>query len=227
MNTLHEKRGGRIPGLDAARGLAVILMIGYHLLFDLRAFVGVEVLLGFDLLWKAGAWAITGTFLVCSGASIQVANSGWRRFSHRQVRIALGAVCVSLATYFFTPECWIHFGVLHCLFFAGFACQLARKSPKIAGGVGVVIAAAWAVGILPSVPAMAERDALDYVPLIPWVSMTLFGVCLGARLRGTSWAEVGKGKPALRWAGRHSLAIYLLHQPAIIGALVLAGRMSP
>ena len=41
-------------------------------------------------------------------------------------------------------------------------------------------------------------------------------------------AAVGGAAPrALAWIGRHSLSWYMLHQPVLIGLLMLAGRPSP
>ena len=56
---------------------------------------------------------------------------------------------------------------------------------------------------------------LDYEPVFPWFGATLVGMGLakvGLVDRLAFWAADDHLSRALRWAGRHSLAIYLLHQ---------------
>ena len=70
---------------------------------------------------------------------------------------------------------------------------------------------------------------MDYEPVFPWVAPFLFGMA-GANFLFSSFATsaVGSWKPSawpgqiFSWAGRHSLAIYLIHQP-ILFALFFAG----
>jgi uncharacterized membrane protein len=59
----------------------------------------------------------------------------------------------------------------------------------------------------------------DYVPLIPWAAPALAGIAVAKALRIDRW----QGRPptatlrALSFPGRHSLVIYLIHQPILIG----------
>jgi uncharacterized membrane protein len=62
----------------------------------------------------------------------------------------------------------------------------------------------------------------DHVPLLPWFGVVLVGVALGAALPRARVAldRMGRLSPRwLGWLGRHSLLIYLVHQPVLIGAL--------
>ena len=76
---------------------------------------------------------------------------------------------------------------------------------------------------------------LDYFPLFPWLGVVLLGVFLG----NTFYAKNSRIFPVPDWddylpvrflsfLGRHSLVIYVIHQPVMIGiltgALYLAGR---
>ena len=64
----------------------------------------------------------------------------------------------------------------------------------------------------------------DYFPLIPWFFLFLTGYflfCLGNE-RGWNGRLFEKGRfPLLNWLGRHSLLIYLLHQPVLYGLSTL------
>jgi len=62
----------------------------------------------------------------------------------------------------------------------------------------------------------------DYVPLFPWLGVVLIGVAIGTALPRIqrSLAAADRRSPRwLAWLGRHSLIIYLVHQPILVGAL--------
>ena len=69
---------------------------------------------------------------------------------------------------------------------------------------------------------------IDYFPLIPWFGVTLLGLTLGELLykenkRRFHFPDLSKYKPVtmISWMGKHSLAIYLIHQPVIAGTISL------
>ena len=67
----------------------------------------------------------------------------------------------------------------------------------------------------------------DYVPLFPWTGVLLAGLAAGHWLARSGFAvltPLDHAPAALQWMGRHSLAIYLAHQPVLLGALWLAMR---
>ena len=63
----------------------------------------------------------------------------------------------------------------------------------------------------------------DYFPLIPNIFLLLFGVYIGTLIKekGVPSFMYKKLCPPLDFLGRHSLAIYVIHQPIIIGVLYL------
>jgi uncharacterized membrane protein len=79
----------------------------------------------------------------------------------------------------------------------------------------------------------ADFYSLDYVPLLPWFGVVLYGVGLGGLLypgyeRRISLPDqvIISESPLiglLCLLGRNSLAIYLAHQPLIMILLILAG----
>jgi uncharacterized membrane protein len=71
--------------------------------------------------------------------------------------------------------------------------------------------------------------SLDYVPLLPWFGVVLMGMAGGALL----YKDLGRRFPlpdisawppvrGLIFLGRNSLAIYILHQPLLLGLIYLA-----
>jgi Predicted membrane protein len=67
--------------------------------------------------------------------------------------------------------------------------------------------------------------ALDYEPLIPWFGVVLIGIAIGfwiypkGERRFSVFGEESKILKGFSWIGRHSLGVYLAHQPVILGGL--------
>lgn len=64
----------------------------------------------------------------------------------------------------------------------------------------------------------------DYFPLIPWFFLFVTGYFLFRLLDSKGWNEklFARGHvPVLNWLGRHSLIVYLLHQPVLYGLCLL------
>ena len=61
----------------------------------------------------------------------------------------------------------------------------------------------------------ADFFSADYWPLLPWAFLYLLGAALGGFLPET--AKPHAHLPALTFLGRHSLFIYLVHQPVLYG----------
>jgi uncharacterized membrane protein len=67
----------------------------------------------------------------------------------------------------------------------------------------------------------------DYVPIIPWLGVFLIGMYLGTRLLLNGALEKQnhlQSPQALlipAWLGRHSLLVYMIHQPILLGLLWL------
>ena len=72
-----------------------------------------------------------------------------------------------------------------------------------------------------------DPSTLDWRPLLPWAGVVLIGLGL-TRLAPPipTWRAKAAAGRALAFAGRHSLAIYLIHQPAMIGLLYAVLQLS-
>jgi uncharacterized membrane protein len=84
----------------------------------------------------------------------------------------------------------------------------------------------WFLGLSETLPR-----SNDYVPLFPWIGALLIGIAVARLLVDGNKLDWIDGLPAgpawLRWGGRHSLAVYLLHQPILIAGLYLASFVIP
>ncbi len=223
----------RLPLIDAARGVALLAMVVYHASWDL-SFLG---LAHFDLLtdplWLAARTAILGSFLVLAGVSLVLATGGGfdrARFLKRLGLLVLAAAAVSAVSYAIFPDSPIFFGVLHHIAVAsvlGLAFVRLPWPVTLAFGLAVI-----AVGETVALPLFDtpwlrwiglmtfEPESNDYVPLFPWFGGVLIGIALG-RLWRPHRSEAGPLTRGFAWAGRYSLAIYLIHQPILFGAFSL------
>ena len=71
---------------------------------------------------------------------------------------------------------------------------------------------------------MTYRPATeDYVPLLPWFGVVLVGIGIGSWLlqhRLQALQRISRRSPRwLTWLGRHSLLVYMVHQPIMVGLL--------
>jgi len=237
----------RFAEIDVCRGIAILMMVLFHTIFDIRFFgispINVET--GF---WRLFAYATATLFLLVVGMSLVVSHaraakkmSGFplaKKFLVRGAGIFALGLLVTLATWVYLREGFIIFGILHLigisvmlspLFFRfkkynillGFACILI--------GLFVVSNMNWnsAGPILPLIllPLGIHAPAfwsVDYTPLFPWFGVVLVGLGSGEFLYGNGVRHFSAPRLpdffviSLSLLGRHSLVIYLAHQPVII-----------
>jgi uncharacterized membrane protein len=234
-------RRERIWEIDFLRGLSIILMVGYHLLYDLGAMVGLESFLGFstDLstpAWLAAQYFFAALFIVLSGISSTLSRGNVRR----ALKLLAVAIAITAVTYAFNSAATVHFGILHCLgvsiLLYGLALEKA-KAPACAVAGAAVLAADLALAlILKSVTIRFDwllplgihspgYSSFDYFPLFPWFGVFLVGAALGKSVYAPRRSLIPRRLPVtfINFAGRHSLLIYILHQPIILAALYLLG----
>ena len=233
----------RIWEIDFLRGLSIILVVGYHLLYDLGAYVGIERFLGWSTDLTTVAWVVAqhffaGLFIVLSGTSSTLSRSNTRR----GFRLLVVAIAVTAVTYVFDPASAIWFGIL----------QLLAVSILIFGALferaKAITCAVWGVFFLALAPVVhllkksmtidfdwllplgihsPGYSSFDYFPLIPWFGVFLIGAALGRSVYAPRQSLLPLRLPQtfVNAAGRHSLLIYILHQPVILAVLYVLGYM--
>lgn len=238
--------------VDLLRGSAVVLMVLFHLAFDINYFgvASLDVHSGFwFLLGRLAAFLfvlLVGVSLVLSfwRAELQGTASGFpRRLLKRSLWLLTLAMGITLATYLFIKEGFIVFGVLHLISISIFlAYPLLRLSSINVAVLGLLFifigwyfsnvsfGSPWLiwVGLAP-----AAFYTLDYFPLFPWFGVVLLGAALGncfyrGYRRRMELPDLSCS-PLVRpfaFLGRNSLLIYLLHQPLLIAILWIAGVIS-
>lgn len=246
MRYLWRMTTQRLFVLDSLRGFAIVWMTAYHLCFDLNYFGWIKQDFYSNPVWTWQRSAIVSFFLFCVGWSQATTGMASKAFSwKRWMQIAACAVLVSVSSYVMYPKSFIYFGVLHgiCVMllllwglrlmfqqvFAyamlGVVCMVLFAYPPV-----VFNAAPWNVLGLISQKPITE----DYVPILPWFALVLWGYALGLWLQART---KNKGlnitfnplllKPiaAVAKLGQHSLTYYMLHQPVLIGICYVVKRL--
>lgn len=241
-----EELQHRLWELDALRGLAVVLMIVFHFTWDLQFFglVAVDV---FSRPWQIFARGIGSAFIFLLGFSLALRHQRGRlglRYGLWRASLLLGlGTLISLATYGFVGDSYVRFGILHLLGVSVLLVLPFAGAPawqSLLAGTGLIVVGAllnrtaapfpWLIWL--GVP-QAGVTMVDYYPLLPWVGVALIGVAVGRMgfrdgRRTYPLPALGGSPPfrALAWLGQHSLPIYLLHQPLLLGLLIALGAVT-
>ncbi|MEQ9811414.1 MAG: heparan-alpha-glucosaminide N-acetyltransferase [Azospirillaceae bacterium] len=235
--TAAEPPKTRIAALDAARGLAIVAMVIYHFCWDIDFFGLVAWNIDDGTGWKVFRVLIAGSFLFLVGVGLVLAHhAGFRRevFWRRLAFIAMGALAVSLATAIVIPQSFVFFGILHAIaVYSVFGLAFLRLRWWFCLAVAVLIFVVDAVVALEFMawPGLSwiglgwpPPDTVDFEPVFPWFAPVLMGMAfakLGLPELLRTWPATGPAGRALRWSGRNSLLIYLVHQPVLFGGLWL------
>jgi len=237
---MAQTLGGRIFAVDLARTVAILMMVTFHFTYDLEMFgfiSGGTTIHGF---WALFARTTAGSFLFLVGFSLYLAHRQgirWRSFWRRLAKVAGAAALVSAGTYAVMPDTFVYFGILHSISVASLLGLAFLRLPAVLTLLlgAVVIALPNYV----SLPALNGPffywtglstwwpPSIDYEPVFPWFGPALLGIgaakALSALLPNALVPSAAAGQGSLRWLasfpGRHSLVIYLAHQPILISVI--------
>ena len=224
----------RVVWVDRLRGMAILLMVGYHFCFDLNYVGWIAQDFNHQLFWLGLRTLIVALFLGLVGVSLVLAQRDgvhdWRKCWSRWQRLALNAALVSLASYALFPESFIFFGVLHFILLVSvLGVWMLRWTTALLSGGGMV---SLLLGVLVQAPffdqpawqwvGMMTHKPLteDYVPLLPWLGVVMGGMALAKHY--PQWfcvTPVTPQRDILGWLGRHGLWVYMAHQPVLLGGL--------
>ncbi len=229
----------RYREIDRVRGIAILMMVLFHTLFDISFFgmYPVDVSQGF---WRYFAFATASLFLVVVGISLTISRSRIPpqvspfqvcvKFLKRGLVIFLLGLLITLCTWLYLHEGFIVFGILHLIGVSVILSPLFFRFKKRNIVVGVLcILTGYILSsihgplwLLPFGIHPADFWSVDYEPLFPWFGVVLIGMGLGAYLYpdGVRVFSPLQVPEIITWPlaflGRHSLLIYLVHQPVII-----------
>lgn len=234
--------------LDMLRGLAVLMMILHHFIFDLR------YLLGFNIFAFQESWWFDALlrpvflfiFLGVSGVCCTFSRSNSKR-ALKMVLAALLFTGATTAVWLITElELAIFFNVLHLLALGTLVYSILEKVIKNAKSLLAVLVAAgslliWGGMIIPYIPSpdsyillplgiLPQNSVImgDYMPILPWLGFFFIGAALGRILYSEGRSLLPNASPTVlkavspfTWLGKNALLVYIFHQPIIL--LILFG----
>ncbi|MDD5502249.1 MAG: heparan-alpha-glucosaminide N-acetyltransferase [Candidatus Thermoplasmatota archaeon] len=243
---MNDAAGKRFWEIDVLRSIAIILMVTYHVFYDLDFFGAyhIDKSSGF---WWLFPRAIATTFISLVGISLAISYSRERarkpesslfpKYLKRGLVVLSFGMGVTAATWIFLGDYFVKFGILHLI---GVSIILAypflgKRLPAIIAGASIIllglllksadVSVPWLLWLWPMPKAF---PSVDYFPVLPWLGAALIGVFIGGvlysgnsrifRLPDLSGRLLIR---ALQFLGRRSLAIYLVHQPAILAVLYI------
>ena len=238
----------RLWEVDTVRGIAVVVMICYHFIFDLAYFGSYSGNM-YSAPWQTVARSIGTTFILVMGVSLSLRyhrlepaldrKQLFLKYLRRGAALFGWGMVITVVTYFVVGRGFVVFGILHLL---GVSTLLAfpflrSRWASLAGGIvalglgvylgSVKVLSPWLLWL--GVPQL-RRHMVDYYPVLPWFGFALLGVFLGFTLYPRGVRRFGlpdlsqaAAIRALAFLGRHSLPIYLIHQPILFGILILVG----
>jgi uncharacterized membrane protein len=219
----------RVWEIDFLRGLAVVMMIIFHFFYDLNYFsiAKFELYSGYALIY---VYSIGMLFFLLVGVSLTLSYSKRKNLFwelKRGLKIFGIGLLITLVTWIYPREGFILFGALHSIgigIILGSYFLRFRYLNLIVGTIFILIGIIlknltfdfnwllWA-GFKPS-----GFYTLDYFPLFPWFGVILLGIFIGKGLENKTPGLLSKNMliNSLCFLGRHSLIIYLVHQPILL-----------
>lgn len=215
-------------------------MIAYHFCFDLNYYRVLSIDFNNAPFWLGARAFIVSLFLLLVGVSLHLATRrgfNWSRYLRRLGILSAAAGLVSLASYQMFPQTFIYFGILHFIALASLLGLAFTNFYWLNLGIGVAVliaglayqSAAFDSRVLGWIGFMTFKPPTeDYVPVFPWFGVVLLGLFSGRWWFSRDplpqllrWHPTATGSRLLTFGGRHSLLIYLLHQPVLLGILWL------
>lgn len=213
----------RIWEIDFIRGIAIILMIIFHFIYNLKEFYG------YNINYTSGFWYYVGIlaailFMLTSGISSTFSKNNLKR----GIKFLGLGMMLTLFTFFYNPEFYIKFGILHFLgvsiilycFIRLISIKhililsvLTIMLGKIVSSIEMNTSILFPIGLIDS-----GFSSLDYYPMIPWFGVFLLGVVIGKHFYSgkKSLFFISPKQGLISFLGIHSLLIYFIHQPILL-----------
>ena len=233
--------------LDELRGLAILLMVLHHAAWDLHWLFDVKIPILVHPVTELLRTVFSGGFVFISGMVCNTSRSNRKRGA---VTLTC-ALVITLVTRLALPQMPVRFGILHllgiCMLLYGWLEKWLKNLPAEWGLLASFLLFAlgwnlpngslgwggWSLGLpqwwygfgLGYVFGLPQPgfSSSDYFPLVPWAFLFLAGSFAGRpvfAMRSPGWLFQSR-VPLLARVGRHTLWIYLLHQPLLMVTMML------
>ncbi len=228
------KKRNRIFEIDALRGMCIIGMVGVHLWMNYCDFFMNSRYPAFLQFFLDFGGIL---FVILSGIAVTLGHHPLRR---GLIVLAAGLACTAVtygADALGLGVIPIWFGILHCLGACMLLAPLLLKLPRwllpLIGlavvGLGVLTESTYVSSpyLFPLGLQTQSFTSGDYFPLFPYLGWFILGIFVGVTAYKNKTTLLPKVNArclpikALCFCGRHSLWIYLAHQPILYGIFYL------
>lgn len=244
----YKQQSSRAFELDFLRGLAIIMMMLHHFIFDLRYLLGLDVFAWQEsylfIYWIRAPFVFI--FLFVSGICCSFSKNNFLRSLKMGIVAILFSVVFFAVSIFTQSEMYVVINVLHLLTLGTLLYAILEFYEKKHAFRYVdmillftMLLFLWLAYPLSEIPAMdipalipvhekfaAGLGMADYMPLVPWFGLFVFGAFFG-RIYYKKRQTLFPGCPVplrqisvpFEFVGRNALIFYLLHQPVLLGVL--------
>ena len=216
--------------IDFLRGLGILLMIIFHFVFDLNFSRVFYITFLNNPLWIGFGRLILTIFLICVGMGLALAHKTgiqWSSAKQRFYKIGGWALIITIITYILMPKHFIFFGVLHCIAVMSVVCVFFVNRPKLSLLLCILIFLPYFIFQPTLIPLSKwlKVSSIDNTPLYPWIGMVFLGIYLESINFHKIYLKKNLVTKPFEVMGKHSLKIYLVHQPVLIGLLLLFSKL--
>lgn len=222
----QRQYSNRIIEIDFLRGIALILMMLFHFLYDLQEFYNIPIPYWNNFWYYEGKTSAI-LFMFLAGISCTLSKNNLIR----GCKIFLIGMLLTIGSYIFMPGEYIRFGILHLLGLSMIIFHFIKKIPHVwSGALALIIIIlgnmmnhitinTWI--LIPLGLIHGDFVSMDYYPLFPWFGVFLIGTIIGKVVYKDkkSIFHIKRNREFINFMGRHSLFIYLIHQPIFLSLL--------
>ena len=226
--------------IDFLRGIAIIMMVIFHFLWDFNYFYNSNIIL-LDGFWKIFQIITASLFLFLVGVSLSVSNirkdASYMKYLKRGLKIFSFGLIITFITMFIFPNNYVIFGILHLIGISIIISYVFRKLKYLNLIFGIIFIICgnllktytfnfnWLffLGLKSS-----TVYSIDYFPIFPWFGVVLIGLFFGNLLYSTNKRNFKLKNLAensiikiLCFLGKKSLIIYLLHQVMLFSVFLI------
>lgn len=224
--------------IDFVKGIAIVGVVIYHFFFIVYFLSLAPIHIG-D--WKLVVLAklSAGTFIFLSGANVYLATKTFhpKRFVKGLGVLALAALSITLATNTLVSYATVWFGILHFLVMARIVLL-----PITYYKTGILVSLIYLISLYVFVTFISTMipsaiwlvfgfppsgfTSLDYYPIFPWIYLVYLGYIAMQYIEKKEKVKKLDNKlqmyflPGIALLGKHSLLIYLIHVPIILGLIL-------
>lgn len=219
----------RRQDLDALRGIAIVLMAIFHFSYNLSVYQYFTMDLANQWQWRWFRYVIVFLFIGLVGVGLGTTHKrgvNMVKFSDWMARVLAGALVITVSTAYMFPKAWVYFGILHVIALSGLLALPFAKHARAALIGALLIFAATAIWtdfmrmgwfyqwLSPILELPTSTQDIAY--LFPWLGVMLLGISFAHNLPQREMLPSWAAPAWLRFLGRHSLVVYLVHQAPLV-----------